>query len=438
MQRDLTKLALDFSRRRAEAQLMVCVLEWAILTRDWLRARDSARAALHRWTEQCLSAAWNEWRGVIFTAEQDARRVVQVVQFRKQRVNPRRLAVALREWMTWAHITPGARKKKVAQQGPPSTHLKRKPSSIAKEEKMVRFGQADVSQQPESPSGGVGASPLPSPSKPAFSPMAVSPSPRTQRVAAMAAAIAAVDDVHDIHSPHPANDHQEAAYRRLVLTHGEDKLSPAAPEEAAKPLMTGRDRTRENVYSKGFKQGTDWANYAKTRKKRMGRRQAEPPTLPSRQSSGMPLLPKLSPAHSSPRTADVAVVGSARAAMEEARRLVGPSAALDQAEPPDALPDIDALIAAADALKSSPLSIPRGAPPPPAARRWESPKLPVLPPNSFWRGAIQGDPGRAYWDPEPDHDPYMHSATPVLLSPHMRNASADDYQAIADSFRRDA
>ena len=166
----------------------------------------------------------------------------------------------------------------------------------------------------------------------------------------------------------------------------------------------------------------------------------------------MPTLPKVpSPLlRSSPRASDVAVLnGSAAMAMQEARRAtaamsdsplpppptqqqqqqqsqqVSPRVPLPplslpgEADDGAPLPDVDALIAAADALKATPLSVPRGRPPPDTShKKWQSPRLPVLPPNSFWRGETHGHMSRAYWEKEPEPDPYFHSPTPVLLAGH--------------------
>jgi hypothetical protein len=85
------------------------------------------------------------------------------------------------------------------------------------------------------------------------------------------------------------------------------------------------------------------------------------------------------------------------------------------------------LIHAADALKASPMPSWRTRP----QKRWTAPKLPVLPPTSYYRGdgvrptPTGTTPGRAFWDPEPEPPPL---AAERLLLPH----PPDAVRALAD------
>ena len=89
---------------------------------------------------------------------------------------------------------------------------------------------------------------------------------------------------------------------------------------------------------------------------------------------------------------------------------VDPSAGDD-----DTAARMDSLIAAADAMRSAPL--PHYRPSPRPQKQWKSPKLPVLPDTPYFRGegVRPGQPGRAYWDPEPEPDPFTPER---LLLPH--------------------
>jgi hypothetical protein len=336
-------------QQRESAAVQVCLLEWALLAQDATRRRDLHRRATLLWMRMREHRAWRTLTALVHRCELKSRHAFAVVTFLRQRTNPARLT---RAWSAWS-----------AQVPPPPARRDPPPRDAAgPRERRVRFGPweapaaAAASSQPDqqlplssrtselsiltpqSPgaNGEIGDAPTPPVTRSPRSGRHLHPQDPTSRRAARGAG-----------SPHPRRNDIRSEY-----------APPTAPTPPT-PAGPAIDPSLHSVYGR-HNNGLDWASYTSTRQRRAGLRQAA-----GRGSSG--------------------------------------------AEGGDG--ELDQLIAAADALKATPLPSWHGSSP---RSHWEAPRLQVLSPTARANPARVDvrvtAPGPAYWDSE-------HDLLPPLMSP---------------------